>query len=144
MCLLVFCFMPSRIHPLVLIAACALCAGCSSTSVRTESRKESSAPVDPAATSADYSSSAVKSRTDSHAHYLAALLHEQNDEPELAANELYKAAAADPFNEPLVLEATSKLLRVRSGDKPDEKTLAARERAIELLKKATSAPNASG
>ena len=139
--------MPSRIHPgwAVMVLAVAVLAGCSSSSTtrNTGSAKAGAAPRAGAET-ADYTSSAVKARTESHAHYIAAVLHEQNDEPELAAEEFYKAAMADPSNESIVMEATGRLLRFRQGEKPDEKALAMREKAVEVLKKATARPEASG
>ena len=121
-----------------------LISGCSSARSKSKAASDRSEGAGPDALSADYSSSVIKSRTDSHAHYMTALLHEQNDEPELAAEEFFKAAQADPTNESLVIEATGRLLRVRPGEKPDEKALAGRERAVDLLKKATAQPNASG
>jgi tetratricopeptide (TPR) repeat protein len=85
------------------------------------------------ANEADYSSDAVAARTEAHAHYVAAVLHELNDEPEKAAEEFYKAAMTDPDDEALVLEASQRLLRLKQP-----------ERALELLKKAAARPGASG
>jgi tetratricopeptide (TPR) repeat protein len=139
--------MPSRIHTgwAAVAFAVALLAGCSSSS--TNGKASSGRGDDPAkavAETADYSASAVRARTESHAHYAAAILHEQNDEPELAAEEFYKAAMADPSNESMVMEATGRLIRFRPGDKPDEKSAAMRDKAAELLKRATARPEASG
>ena len=58
--------------------------------------------------------------------------------------EYQKAALADPANESLVLEATSRMLRFRAGEKPDDKSVELRDKAIDLLKKATAHPGASG
>lgn len=146
-CLPVTCFMPSHIHSgwAALAVAVVLLAGCSTSSTNggsSAAKKGAASRTD--AESADYSSSAVKARTESHAHYVAAILHEQNDEPELAAEEFYKAAMADPSNESIVMEASGRLIRFRQGDKPDEKSVAMREKAAELLKRATTKPQASG
>src|SRR5438552_3990961 len=115
--------MSSRKHfvlaSLTLGVACL--AGCSSPRA---SRKavpgENAGTANDGAVRADYSSGAVKTRIESHAHYAAAILHEQNDQPELAAEEFYQAALADSTNESLVLEATGRLLRHRQADKPGE------------------------
>jgi tetratricopeptide (TPR) repeat protein len=142
--------MPSRSHtraagPVVLTAllfALAMLAGCSSASRRGGAAGQSARN---SAESADYSSeSAIKARTESHAHYAAAVLHEENDEPELAAEEYYKAALADPSNEMLVLEAAGRMLRLRVGEKRGEKAAEMHDKVIALLKKATAYHGASG
>ena len=120
----------------------ALLAGCTLTSGRKSSGKALTGKS--SAGQVDYSESAVKARTESQAHYLDAILQEQSDEFESAADSYYRAALADPSNEPLIIEATSRLLRLRQSEKPDEKTARLNERIVELLKKATSYPNASG
>src|ERR1051326_4620004 len=81
----------------------------------------------------DYSSAAVEKRTEAHAHYAAAVLHEWNDEAEPAVNEYFKAAMADPGNEPLVLEVSQRLLELKKNDQ-----------ALELLLKATAESPPSG
>jgi tetratricopeptide (TPR) repeat protein len=135
--------MPSHIHfvPVILAIALGLLGCTSSRAVRTSgnSTKEENLADD-----VDYSSAAVKARTESLAHYSAAILHEQNDEPELAADEYFRAAMADTANESLVLEATTRLLRFRPISKDDEKPAKMRDKALELLKKATARPEASG
>src|SRR5262245_20520552 len=75
----------------------------------------------------------VERRAEAHAHYATAVIHELNEEPELAADELFQAALKDPTNENLVLDVTRKLLQFKKNDK-----------ALELLVKATSRPDASG
>lgn len=82
---------------------------------------------------ADYSAAAVERRTEAHARYAAAVLHEWEDEPELAAADYLKAALADPNNETLVLEVSERLLRLKQN-----------EQALDLLTKATAQPGASG
>src|SRR5438093_5057387 len=139
--------MPFRIPVawFVLMLGVAGFAGCSRLSPNRRAHSgESAGSSTEGAAVADYSSAAVKARIESHAHYAAAVLHEQNDEPELAAEEFYLAAMADPANESLVLEATGRLLRLRQGDKPGEKAAESRAKAVELLKKATANSRASG
>jgi len=137
--------MPSRIHLALLALALAVIAGCSTASSRKSSGQSSASDAgESGAEAADYSAAGVKARTESHAHYAAAILHEQDDELELAADEYYRAAMADPSNEALVIEVAGRLLRFRNSEKPDEKTAELRNRVVELLKKASSVPNASG
>ena len=135
--------MPSRIQfvPVVLAIALGLLGCTASRPVRTSGAANDG---ESSAGEVDYSSSSVKARTESLAHYSAAVLHEQNDELELAADEYFRAAMADPANEMLVLEATTRLLRFRPISKDDEKPAKMREKALELLKKATSLPEAGG
>jgi tetratricopeptide (TPR) repeat protein len=135
--------MPSRI--VLAGLALALTAGCSTIS----GGKSPSGPRSPGnartgAEAADYSASAVKARTEAHARYAAAILHEQNEEFELAAEEYYRAALADPSNEELVLEVAGRLLRFRPSEKPEDKTAELRHKVVELLKKASADPDASG
>jgi tetratricopeptide (TPR) repeat protein len=123
---------------LALAAAIALASGCATHRPKTEDGVEGSAVT------ADYSADAVRARIESHAHYTAAILHEQSDEPELAAHEMYQAALSDPSNETLVLEAVGRLLRLRTPEGARDKTNAAREKALEILRKSANRPDASG
>jgi tetratricopeptide (TPR) repeat protein len=137
--------MPSRIHLAFLALALAAIAGCSTASSgKSSGQSRGSGAGESSAEVADYSAGGIKARTESHAHYSAAILHEQDDEPELAADEYYRAALADPSNEALVLEVAGRLLRFRQSEKPDDKTAELRNKVVELLKKASSVPNASG
>ncbi len=81
----------------------------------------------------DGSPEAVERRTEAHARYAAAILHDWDEEPEEAAAEFYKAAIADPGNESLVLEVSQRLLQLKQIDK-----------ALDVLTKATATPKASG
>jgi hypothetical protein len=112
----VFYFMPLRFYysSALLSVALTLFSGCVATTRQGDSGREASKK---AVGSADYSEAAVKARTQSHAHYSAAILHEINDEPEKAADEFYRAAFADPTNEALLLEASNSLLRNRQAEK---------------------------
>jgi tetratricopeptide (TPR) repeat protein len=56
----------------------------------------------------------------------------------------YQAALADPANEALVLEASGRLLRFRSGEKPDDKAAEMRDKATALLQKTAAQPQAGG
>src|SRR5947209_5851633 len=102
--------MPRRIHFALVIfcAGAALLAGCATAPPARKKSAEASAPVaSPAEQSVDqtdYSPAAVERRTEAHARYAAAVIHDWDEEPELAAAEYLKAALADPENEPLVLE----------------------------------------
>jgi tetratricopeptide (TPR) repeat protein len=139
--------MPLRIHPALacLLLGGGLIAGCQSARSG-PGAKAARGSADPgnSALSADYSPGAVRARVEAHAHYTAAILHEQNDEPELAAEELYLAAMADPSNEPLVLDASRRLLRLPTEEETKEKANAAREKALALLVKASNVSGASG
>ena len=137
--------MASRL--LLALLALAVAAGCSTVSgskSQGESRAGESRAGESSAHQADYSASAIKARTESHAHYVTAILHEQNEELELAGEEYYRAAMADLPNEALVLEAAGRLLRFRQSEKPDDKTTEFRNKAVELLKKCSALPKASG
>lgn len=137
--------MPSRIHLALLALALAAIAGCSTASSgKSSGQSRGSGVGESSAEAADYSAAGIKARTESHSHYAAAILHEQDDEPELAADEYYRAALADLSNEALVLEVAGRLLRFRQSEKPDDKTAELRNKVVELLKKASSVPNASG
>jgi tetratricopeptide (TPR) repeat protein len=95
-----------------------------------------------AAETADYSEGAVSARTAAYAHYSTAILHELNDNLEKAADQFYEAALANPADEALVMEASERLLRIKIPDRTRE--LQQRERALEVLKKATDKPGAGG
>jgi tetratricopeptide (TPR) repeat protein len=125
---------------LALAAGLALASGCATR----HPKSQSGDGLESSALAADYSPDAVRARIEAHAHYTAAILHEQNDEPELAANEMHQAALADPSNETLVLEAVGRLLRLRNPEGVRDKSNAAREKALEVLKKSASRPEASG
>jgi len=71
--------------------------------------------------------------TEAHAHYGAGVIHEMNEEPELALQEYYEAALKDPANESLVLTVSRRLLLANQLDK-----------ALELLTRAAARPGASG
>ena len=75
----------------------------------------------------------IERRAEAHARYAAAIIHELNEEPQLAADELYQAALNDLGNESLVLDVTRRLLQYKKNDK-----------ALDLLQKATARPDASG
>ena len=68
-----------------------------------------------------------------HAHYAAGVVHEMNDETDLALQEFQRAAADDPDNETLILEVSRRLLQYKQPDK-----------ALELLQAATARGNAGG
>ena len=133
------CRLPIRLACFLLAAL--LAGGCAVVTRKQPAGSDSAS----SATAADYSAAAVKARTESQAHYAAAVLHEQSEDFELAADEYLRAAAADPANEILVLEAVGRVLRYRPADKAkDEASLRVRERLIEVLRKATAVPGSTG
>ncbi|MDB6111832.1 MAG: Tetratricopeptide 2 repeat protein [Pedosphaera sp.] len=70
---------------------------------------------------------------EAHAHYTMGMIHDADDEPELALQEFSKAALADPANEELVLDLSRRYLQRKQP-----------EQALEVLSRAASVPNASG
>jgi tetratricopeptide (TPR) repeat protein len=76
---------------------------------------------------------AVQRRTEAHAHYTAGIIRDMNDDPKGALDEYCLAAQLDPDDESLVLEVSGRLLRSKQS-----------ERALEVVKRATAQPNASG
>lgn len=127
-------FMLCRFYPAVpvLLLGGLLLAGCAA---RKPSPSTTTSPIaDGVVSNATVlSPEEIERRADAHAHYATAIIHELNEEPELAADELFQAALKDPANESLVLDVTRKLLQFKKLDK-----------ALELLLKATSRPDASG
>src|SRR5436190_4635634 len=91
----------------------------------TKDKAEAPAPAPPSPEELDR-------RAEAHAHYATAIIHELNEEPEQAADELFQAALKDPSNESLVMDVTRKLLQFKKNDK-----------ALELLVNASSRPDAS-
>ena len=75
----------------------------------------------------------IQKQAEAHAHYAAGVIHEINDESDLAQEEFYKAAMADLGNEPLVLDLSRRFLQAKQTEK-----------ALAVLTKATELPNASG
>ncbi len=124
--------MPKRIY--LAIAGLAwlamLLMGCGSGSAAKRPPGERTAQDSP---NEDFSRAAMDRRAEAHARYANAVLHDWNEETELAAEEYFKAAMADPANQELVLEVSHRLLQLKQNDK-----------AVEVLTKATAMPNASG
>ena len=105
-------------------------AGCASprtTAGKTPAKAEATEPA-----SEVLAPEEVDRRAEAHAHYATAIIHELNEEPEKAADELFQAALKDPANEALVLDVTRRLLQFKKNDK-----------ALELLVNTTSRPDAS-
>ncbi len=78
-------------------------------------------------------STPARKQAEAHAHYAAGVIHEINEEQELALEEFYKAAMADPSNERLALDLSRRFLQAKQPEK-----------ALEILTKATAVPGASG
>jgi tetratricopeptide (TPR) repeat protein len=131
--------MPFRIYfgTAGLLLGLVLLAGCASSSGGKLSPMARSSTTSRRATKeqpdVDYSAKAIEARTESHARYASGILHDLNDEPEAAAEDFFKAAMADLSNEPLVLEASTRLIRAKKNDK-----------AIDLLSKAAARADAGG
>jgi tetratricopeptide (TPR) repeat protein len=70
---------------------------------------------------------------DAYAHYAQGLIYDMNDQPELAQEEMSKAALADPSNTDLVLDLSHRYLQERQPEK-----------ALEILIRASALPEASG
>jgi tetratricopeptide (TPR) repeat protein len=94
-----------------------------------------SEPRHPASTNAPLAVSdrAAQRLAKAHAHYAAGVIHEMNDEHEAALQEYQQAALEDPENETLVLEVSRRFLQAKQPEK-----------ALEILKRATGYPSASG
>ncbi|MBI5385657.1 MAG: tetratricopeptide repeat protein [Verrucomicrobia bacterium] len=75
---------------------------------------------------------AFERRAEADARFLAGVSHELNNEPEQAVEEFFKAALADPGNEPLVLDLTTRFVFLKRYDQ-----------AAEVLAKALQQPGAS-
>ncbi len=129
--------MPSRSHlfpvfPALVAAGLLLLAGCAGNSggrrTVAAARDELASPAGP---KDDYSPAGVEARTEAHARYAAAILHDLNEEPGEAAEEMTKAALADLTNEEIVVEASARLLRLKKTDQ-----------AIDLLAQAAARPDA--
>ncbi|MEO6036435.1 MAG: tetratricopeptide repeat protein, partial [Verrucomicrobiota bacterium] len=72
-------------------------------------------------------------RVEAFARFATAVSYELTDQSELALEQFYQAALADPSNEPLVIELAKRYSQTKDFDK-----------AIEVLSKAAKQPQASG
>ena len=75
----------------------------------------------------------VERRAEAHARYAAGVIREMNDDPKGALDEYCQAALLDPDDESLILEVSRRLLQSKQP-----------ERALEIVKRATVQPDASG
>jgi tetratricopeptide (TPR) repeat protein len=124
--------MPYTFQPWVsvLLLGGLLLAGCTSPRATAPKAALKAPAAEPA--QSPLSAEEVERRSEAHAHYATAIIHELNEEPERAADELFKAALKDLGNETLVLDVTRRLLQFKK-----------QEKAMELLVNATSRPEAS-
>jgi tetratricopeptide (TPR) repeat protein len=123
--------MPSRFVWLMLsLALIFFSAACSTPSTR-----RTTAPASASARSsiASESPDEVNRRAEAHAHYLAGLGYDQNNQGEKALAEYEQALALDSANEVLATELSRRYLQRKEYDN-----------AIAILKKAANAPGASG
>ena len=124
--------MPLCLHLIALVVATALWSGCASS--KSASRPGvASQGIDNAEEDLGRLPEALERRTEAHARYATGVILDLNEDSEGAVEEYYKAALADVRDEGLVLEVTRRLLQLRQ-----------QEKALELLKKATDSPKASG
>jgi tetratricopeptide (TPR) repeat protein len=108
-----------------------LVAGCRTMSPRKPaSRKESNAAAVKRERADDR---AAEERAEAHAHYAAAVIREMNNDPQAALDEYCQAALQDPNDEGLTLEVSRRLLQAKQP-----------ERALEVVKRASAQPDASG
>ncbi len=77
-------------------------------------------------------SRSLEDRAEANARFMAGISHELNDEPNAALDDFYRAAMADPGNEALVLDLSTRFIVLKRYDQ-----------AIKLLEKALSQPDAS-
>ena len=108
-----------------------LVAGCSSTPARREAGEKDKPAL--AVQRERASDGSLERRAEAHAHYSAGVLCEMNGDAKGAADEYYQAAALDPRDEALVLQASRYLLQTKQP-----------ERALEIVKRSVARPDASG
>jgi tetratricopeptide (TPR) repeat protein len=125
--------MPLCLHIVGFLAALMIMAGCSTTPGSRTAGARHVSPKSNTEEGEDRSPEALERRTEAHARYATGVVLDLNDNPEAAVEEYFKAALADVWDEQLVLEVTRRLVQLRQQDK-----------ALELLKKATEVPSASG
>ena len=122
--------MPLCLHLIALVVAAALWAGCASSK---KASPVASQTIEEAEEDLGRLPEAVERRAEAHARYATGVILDLNEDPEGAVEEYNKAALSDVRDEELVLEVTRRLLQLRQ-----------QETALELLKKATDSPKASG
>jgi len=89
----------------------------------------SSGPADESHKGKRAEESNLDHRAKAHAHYAAGVIHDLNDERELALAEFYKAAKESPDDEELTMEVSRRLIQNKQPDKALELVLAAAGRA---------------
>jgi tetratricopeptide (TPR) repeat protein len=97
----------------------------------TPTRAPSARPAKSAAAGGDPLS--PDARAQAHAQFMAGVIHQLNDRPDAALEALGAAALADAGNEALVLDVSRRYLMRKQPEK-----------ALELLRKASAQPGASG
>ncbi len=109
----------------------ALVAGCSSAPGRKGPPQADSAAAVAKRDRADERS--LQRRAEAHAHYADAVIREMNGDQKGALDGYCQAATLDPDDESLILEVSRRLLQAKQP-----------ERALEVVKRATEQPDASG
>jgi tetratricopeptide (TPR) repeat protein len=107
--------------------------GCSTVGQKAGNPRDSGSPETAPGHSRTTEPATAEKRAEIYAHYATALVEDFNRRPEAAANEFYQAAALDPTNDELVVEAAQCLLENKENEK-----------ALKLLNRAARAPDATG
>ncbi len=121
---------------LILATVAWIASGCSNLHPKRFSTANASAPLNhssPSEATESESDSFREQRAEAFARFATGVSYELSDKSELAIQEFYKAALADPANEALALDLAIRFLKTKEPDK-----------AIELLSKTASLPQASG
>ena len=120
---------------LIILALGALSiSGCSHNGLQPHSKASSAHGLLPAEESNITAPKAeTEKRLEALARFATAITYELNDQSELALEQFHQAALADPANEPLVIELARRYSQTKDFDK-----------AVEVLSKAASQPQASG
>ena len=119
---------------LILATVAWIVSGCSNLQPKHSPAKTSAAPVSKSKSSEVPESGRLREqRAEAFARFATGVSYELSDQSELAIKEFYKAALADPANEALAIDLSIRFLKTKEPDK-----------AIELLSKSASLPQASG
>jgi tetratricopeptide (TPR) repeat protein len=115
----------------ILAIGCLLLTGCSTGT--NQAASHAGLPQSKPSASSARANEVNPHQVTAYAHYAQAMIYDMEDEPELAQQELAKAAMDDPSNIDLVLELTRRYLQQKQP-----------EQALEILTRAVALPDASG
>ena len=115
------------------MAVLCLQTGCHTASVPSSRPGQSAvAPSAKAGTKPPQDNRSYQQRAEADARFMAGINHDLNDEPDDAIDDFTKAALADPANEALTLDLSTRLIVAKRLD-----------RAVDLLRKASERPGSS-